>query len=335
MNSDRLYEFFITDDHARWRCASWSIGVAGAASALAAILGVRDDVDIAITSGLVSTAAFGAQLYLYVTAPSPDLISLPGYSPARRKHLRLALISATIASLGILESWLRGMASQYALANESRREISRILPPVPASEAPASTRPQESFQSTQRSLGSEPSQTIEAVQSPEPLSLQDFAGMDQKTFAESLSRLQKAAFHSVPVNTDQSTLSAIAAKLRTTPESSPEYWPTVLQFIRFASSKFNPDVPPPGKPTVIFADNKGFGLSATYKKRIVLLDGGDLGSRVRFENSRIIFTENPVRMRGVQFVNCVFELPDGPTNPYLRKAAQELLASNLTEIPSL
>jgi hypothetical protein len=53
---------------------------------------------------------------------------------------------------------------------------------------------------------------------------------------------------------------------------------------------------------------------------------------VRFENSRIIFTENPVRMRGVEFLNCVFELPDAPANPYIRKTAQELLASNLTAI---
>lgn len=107
----------------------------------------------------------------------------------------------------------------------------------------------------------------------------------------------------------------IAQRLAHTDEGTPDYWPTAVQFIRFASSKFNPDVPPPGKPTVVFAHNIGFGFSGTYKNRVVLLDGGDLGPNVRFENSRIILTENPMRMRGVQFVNCVFELPDGPTNP--------------------
>jgi hypothetical protein len=102
--------------------------------------------------------------------------------------------------------------------------------------------------------------------------------MNQQTFADSLRDLHAVALQSgPPVTSDQDTISAVVAKLRSTPESSPEYWPTVLQFIQFASSRFAPDVPPPGKPNVTIAYNAGFGFSFNLRNSIILLDGGDLG----------------------------------------------------------
>ena len=76
-------------------------------------------------------------------------------------------------------------------------------------------------------------------------------------------------------------------------------------------------------------------IIASHKK--IILDGGDIpGSR--FENCRIIFTQNPVKMKDVKFINCVFEMPvtDAPS-PYLKSTSQFLLASDLSsvEIPSL
>jgi len=122
----------------------------------------------------------------------------------------------------------------------------------------------------------------------------------------------------------------------TTPETSPDYWPTVLQFIQFASSArtVSADVPPAGPPDVVLSNVRCTHVvhCIVASHRRILLDGGDIpGSR--FEKCRIIFTQNPVKMRDVQFINCLFEMPvtNNPT-PYLKDAARQLLASNLTSL---
>ena len=126
----------------------------------------------------------------------------------------------------------------------------------------------------------------------------------------------------------------LSQKLYEADENRLDYWPTVLQFIKFASRSIR-DVPPPGGPTVIISNNSGFGIirtGAPTTGKIVLLSGGDLGPIV-FDHCRIIFSEQPVNMRGVEFRDCVFELPDVQApNPYLKKAVRELLASGLTQI---
>jgi hypothetical protein len=131
-------------------------------------------------------------------------------------------------------------------------------------------------------------------------------------------------------------LRAIAVKLQHTDENSPEYWPTVLRFIHIASAAGSPKAPPPGSPINIRLTNVGLENQALPPRLgVVLFDGGS-ATNFRFEDSRIIFTEHPVQLRNVTFINCAFEMPDmsAPT-PYIKNAARELLASNLTAIPSL
>lgn len=180
-----------------------------------------------------------------------------------------------------------------------------------------------------------------------PLDLKHISSLDKGTFDHSLPQLRQVIGQVNPKPVvDRETLTAIANKLRQTDESTPDYWPTVLQFIQFASSAtaVSADVPPPGSPDIIASNarclGEGYGEQGghclTISHRIILLDGGDIpGSR--FYSCRILFTQNPVRMRGVQFINCVFEMPvtSSPT-PYLKDTARQLLASNLTfvSIPS-
>jgi hypothetical protein len=66
---------------------------------------------------------------------------------------------------------------------------------------------------------------------------------------------------------------------------------------------------------------------------IVLLDGGELEDS-SFRNSRIIFTNDAVKLKNVTFINCVFDFtaPDNPS-PYLKSTTKELLlASNLNSV---
>jgi hypothetical protein len=105
-----------------------------------------------------------------------------------------------------------------------------------------------------------------------------------------------------------------------------------LQFIRFASSgSAQAGVPPAGPPNYVFRDSDVTKVGP-LNGLVVMIDGGSL-LNLRIENSRVIFTGNPVRMQNVTFINCVFELPVSNTPPpFLKKAAQQLLASNFTSI---
>jgi hypothetical protein len=168
-----------------------------------------------------------------------------------------------------------------------------------------------------------------------PEGFRRFAPMNLERFAASLPVLNaelKAATlkQSRP---DPETLKILTEKLRHTSETAPEYWPTVLRFISFASVSAK-NVPPEGQPNLTVANNNGFMSLGTVQNKIVSLDGGDLGP-TRFEHCRIIFTEHQVLMRGVEFVECVFQMPSTTSpNDYLKKSARQLLASNRTKIES-
>ncbi len=171
---------------------------------------------------------------------------------------------------------------------------------------------------------------LRASQSPGRV-LKEINALDQTKFSSSLPTLRKVMEQPVAnVAPTVATLRELAAKLRNTNEQAPDYWPTVLRFIQFASARVSNNVPPPGTPNWTIAFNKGLSFgSLTYK--VVKLDGGEIAS-TRFQNCRIIFTENPVSMSNVTFVNCVFEMPMTDTpSPYLRRISQQLLASNLEE----
>jgi hypothetical protein len=132
-------------------------------------------------------------------------------------------------------------------------------------------------------------------------------------------------------------LQGVAQKLLKLSGNSPDYWPTVLKFIQFASAGLSPDVPPhvppPGTRPGLTIKNSilppGTVKWPPISHQVILLDGGEI-SDMQVDHSRIIFTEQPVKMTNVTFVDCVFEMP--PTaapNPYLQNASRQLLASDL------
>jgi hypothetical protein len=160
---------------------------------------------------------------------------------------------------------------------------------------------------------------------------------DEEEFAKSLPALNEIIKKPVnEVKPTNSSLQLIANKLQKVPKESPEYWPTLLRFIQFASQA-NPSskAPPPGKPQISVRE---YTLSAYPGEKItldglrILVDGGKLQD-LTIRNSRIIFTGNPATLVNVRFVDCVFEMPDVKTpNPYLKTSAEQLLASQFTEI---
>lgn len=177
--------------------------------------------------------------------------------------------------------------------------------------------------------------SLKVQQSPSRV-LKDLSQMHPDNFVAAIPVLRKVTdLPPSDISATDETLHNIAERLGRTPETAPNYWPTTLRFIQFASSVLAPqkDVPPHGPPTSVISNNFGFGFRLRLKGEVILLDGGDLGSDVQFENCRIIFTSHPVRMQGVTFINCVFEMPTElePT-PYLKSVAYTLLASDLKTV---
>jgi hypothetical protein len=171
-----------------------------------------------------------------------------------------------------------------------------------------------------------------------PEVIKNSTSLNREDFEHSLPRLNAAMreLTSVKASISPQTVSGIAEKLRATPESSPDYWPTVLQFIQLASASIVPatDLPPPNAPYTemrsIYCQGSGRCMVASYKN--ILLDGGNIPNSV-FEHCRIKFTTHPVGLKGVQFIDCVFEMPTSETpSQYLKKSAQTLLASNLNQV---
>ncbi|MGD0578290.1 MAG: hypothetical protein ABSC08_05115 [Bryobacteraceae bacterium] len=164
--------------------------------------------------------------------------------------------------------------------------------------------------------------------------LKEIAPLPPKEFVRNLPALRKAAEQPTSrVVADVPVLRRIASNLLAVPENTPDYWPTVCQFLRFATNGAASRVPPPGRPQVIIARNFGGPLRLSFSDKVVLLDGGDLLGDVSFVRCRIILTGNPVRMRGVKFIDCAFDLHvDNSPSQFTREASAQLLASNLTSV---
>lgn len=186
---------------------------------------------------------------------------------------------------------------------------------------------------TEDRLGSIEAQLLELRASGSPKSvLKQINELDQQTFSKALPALRKVTEQpSAEVDATQPTLQDIAEKLRRTDEASPDYWPTVLQFLEFASALISPNAPPHGEPNAFL---HGVSLHGQYAMSfpphaVILFDGGEV-ENYTFRDCRIIFTEKTVRLKNVSFINCAFEMPitNTPT-PYLKSASQLLLASHL------
>lgn len=168
------------------------------------------------------------------------------------------------------------------------------------------------------------------------IALNDLKNTPQNVFAQSLPALQ-AAIKQIPPSPampDQATVREIADKLRHTDESAPEYWRTVLQFISFASSRFIRDVPPPGPPWALESVQGNF--SGRQDHGAILVDGGII-TDFTCEKCRIVFTQKPVKLRNVTFIDCVFDFPDGQPSPVIKEAARVLLAAGIQKatIPAI
>jgi hypothetical protein len=111
----------------------------------------------------------------------------------------------------------------------------------------------------------------------------------------------------------------------------PEYWPTVLQFLQFASRGISPNLQA-GLGRLVITNNGGYPSFGTIKDKEVFLDGGELGN-TRFERCRIIFTARETKMRGVSFADCTFEFPAAEfPSSYLKSVGQTMLASDLKNV---
>jgi hypothetical protein len=160
-----------------------------------------------------------------------------------------------------------------------------------------------------------------------PLRLNRIANLEQSRFEEALPELRQVLSGPGQSLTPES-VRKISTKLRRVDSASSEYWPTFVRFIETVSSVLAPqDIPVRGAaPNFTLQANRGLSLGHRTHLTLVL-DGGELVNS-RIENSRVIFTADPVRMKNVVFVNCVFEFRDtGSPNEYLIKASQQLLAS--------
>lgn len=167
---------------------------------------------------------------------------------------------------------------------------------------------------------------LRASDSPGPV-LKELSKLNQEEFSKSLLALQRVA-QKPPSEVKPSidTLENVSERLLNVSPDTSNYWPTVLQFLHFATEGISTGVPPPGPPTLV--------LSRSHMERMqlsgvrLLLDGG-LMSDSTISNSRITFTENPVQLINVNFINCAFDLPViANPNKYLRDAAKTLLASS-------
>jgi hypothetical protein len=179
---------------------------------------------------------------------------------------------------------------------------------------------------------------LRAFQSPEAV-LHEINGLEPATFNRALQALRTAVQKPIEANKiSQPLLLGIAGKLSKTNPSTPGYWPTVLEFLQFASAGLAPANVPPSGSTPAVKSSSGLRMNYdTFAGVTVLLDGGSL-SNSRFDSCRVIFTSTPVTMKNVTFVNSVFEFPvSSAPSPYIQQASKLLLASDLktTSIPNL
>jgi len=164
---------------------------------------------------------------------------------------------------------------------------------------------------------------IQAVNAPMKV-VQELAALDASTLAKNLLALQKVSEKRLSdVNLTTGVLREVGHKLQSIDENTPGYWPTVIQFIRFASTGASSGAAA-GAGTFTIANSVTNGMK--LKNKVLILDGGSIAN-FYCENCTVVLTENPVQMRGVVFVNCLFEIPvlEAPSD-FIKQASRMLLA---------
>jgi hypothetical protein len=162
--------------------------------------------------------------------------------------------------------------------------------------------------------------------------LHEINGLPDTKFAKAFPALRKAAEAPIgETKLSQPLIGGISAKLLTTNNGVPDYWPTVLQFLEFASATVAPTkVPASGSMAQVFS--RAVLSNDEFTGATVVLDGGAVRD-TKFINCRVIFTDTPVQMERVLFINSVFELPvSAAPSPYIQKASRLLLASDLKTV---
>jgi hypothetical protein len=214
------------------------------------------------------------------------------------------LIAALITLMIALNSRATTEATFQGTTTESLRDIDRRLTLIEAS-----------------------NRAKDAVTAPAKV-LNELAHLTETQFAENLSALKAVTEQPAnEVETTTSVLQDVAMKLQNTDVNADDYWPTVLRFIQFASSRYSSTAPAAGTPVNEYLSNidgPNFPSRGVYQ-----LQGGYVRNET-FRDSRIIFTNNPVIFQNVRFINCVFEFPnDNNPPPYLRNAGRELLVAGI------
>jgi hypothetical protein len=157
----------------------------------------------------------------------------------------------------------------------------------------------------------------------------DIGALKPKALAEALPALRKVA-QQPAVSVSAQTIRTIGANLAQVSEQTPQYWPTVLLFIESASAGASPSAPPPGATHSSMKDVAGPGIKTAEGERMVL---SGFIKNITFRNDRIIFTDAPVQLSNVVFINCVFEFSQSDTtSPIIQQAGRLLLASDLKDV---
>jgi hypothetical protein len=177
---------------------------------------------------------------------------------------------------------------------------------------------------------------LQAPASPKRV-LGELGALDPALWAENLPALKKVTEQTPEkVSAGQSVLQDIALKLGSVKEQTPDYWPTVLQFINFASASLAPhQVPPAGPPWKINVEevSKGTSIIGLNFENNAFFFGSDVTlTNVKFVNSRIVLGPRAVLiLHKVTFVNCLFEFPTGEIapSPTIKNTARTLLASGI------
>jgi hypothetical protein len=165
--------------------------------------------------------------------------------------------------------------------------------------------------------------------------LQRLASLDPQQLEASLPVLRLISKQPVSkVSPNPAELRKITETLSKMNPSAPDYWPTVLTYIEFASTHYAPNAPRSGglvlklRNNIIGSNNGTTGIH--FPRHSTVEIDGDMLTNETFIDSRIIFTGTPSTLINVKFINCVFEFrtADRP-NQFMKGAARQLLASGI------